>query len=229
MLHKNESKRAGFSRVYLAFAGFYNSYLESELDSALSRDIGYAAERTGGDDAGEKLADSVNWQAACEYIARRYCEQFGGWLGESLSKLYGEGAPAGAEFAFVELRRPREYNFETDKIEAEIKTADLQRIFSFVMEKDGAGFRKYFAERLEPRSGFIPFYPNAIDANGSIEEWPACLVQILFDFVDSRIRDEFDAYEDAESWFIEVAQAGGVFEDALCESDEYTAILNSIE
>lgn len=229
MLHKNESTRAGFSRVYLAFAGFYNSYLDAELESALGRDIDYAAEKTGGDGAGEKLADAVDWQASCEYIARRYCERFGAWLGESLSKLYGDDAPAAVDFTFVDLHRPREYNFETDKIEAEVKTEDLRRIFSFVMEKDGSDFRKYFAERLEPRSGFIPFYPNNIDANGGVEEWPACLVQILFDFVDSRMRDEFDIYEDAEGWFIEAAQAGGVFEDALCESDEYTALLNSIE
>lgn len=228
MLHKNGSKRAGFSRVYLAFAGFYNSYLDDELESALSRDIDYAAERTGGDDAGEKLVNSVNWPAACEYVAKDYCAAFGGWLSQSLQLLYGESAPAAAEFTFVELHRPREYNFEADKIEAEVKTEDLQRIFSFVMEKDGAGFRKYFAERLEPRSGFIPFYPNDVYANGAIEEWPACLVQILFNFIDDRVRD-LEEYVTADNWYIEAAQAGGVFEDALCESDEYTAILNSIE
>lgn len=228
MLHKNESPRTGFSRVYLAFAGFYNSYLESELDSALSYDIDRAAEKTGGDDAGEKLAASVNWQAACKYVAKAYCASFGAWLSKSMQLLYGESAPDAAEFTFVELRRPREYNFETDKIEAEVKTSYLQRIFSFVMEKDGAGFRKYFAEILEPCSGFIPFYPNDVEANGAIEEWPACLVQILFNFIDYKVRC-LEEYATAENWFIEEAQSGGVFEDALCESDEYTAILSSIE
>lgn len=229
MLHKNESTRPGFSRVYLAFAGFYNTYLESELDYMLERDTDYVAEKTGGDDVGERLSAAVNWQDSCEYIARRYCERFGAWLEDALTKLYGDDAPAAYEFTFVKLYRPKDYFYGNDTIEAEIKTADLQRVFSFVMAKDGAGFREYFADRLAPRSGFIPFYPNDVDANGPVESWPACMIQILFDFVDSSARDEFGSYDDAEGWFIEAAQMGGIFEEALCQSDEYAAILNSVE
>lgn len=228
MLHKNESTRPGFSRVYLAFAGFYCSYLESELDSALEYDIDYAAEETGGDDVGQKLADSVDWRATCEYVARDYCKSFGDWLEHALCELYGDDAPAAAEFTFAELHRPREYNFETDKIEAEVKTADLQRIFSFVMKKDSDAFCDYFADVLRPRSGFIPFYPNDVYANGAIEEWPACLVQIFFDFIDDKVRD-LDEYATAENWYIDAAHTAGVFSEALAQGAEYADILNSIE
>lgn len=219
---KNESKRPGYTIARLCFPGFYNSLLAARLDMQLEGDAEYCELRA------DDLIDAVDWRRAHELIAREYTDYFGEWLFTALHEIEPRAKGLHLEFTFHQLTSPREYNFETDCIEAECKTADLRRLFDHLMLWHEDDFRAYWRKVFTPSSGWIPFYPADLDACGPCENWPACLWQVVFDFVNQMAADEQDSLE-AEEWFDEEALAHGYYSDALCASPDYVALLNAAE
>lgn len=206
---KNECERPGYTRVTLCFAGFYNSLLSDRLDSQIEQDAEYY-----GIDAGE-LCDVVSWGRAHAYIARDYCDSFGTWL-----EIIGFEA---IDFSFVALHTPKDYFQGPDTIEAEASTEELRKLFDAVDSERGGELRDYWRERFTPCSGWLPFYPADMDACGPCEQWPSCLWQVLFDFLDS-IQDE---YSFAEECYDDIALANGAYGEALCESPEYSELIET--
>lgn len=204
---KNESTRPGYTRVTLCFAGFYDSLPSDRLDSQIEQDAEYY-----GIDAGE-LFDAVSWGRAHTYIAKDYCARFGEWL-----KAIGFEA---IDFSFVALYMSKDYFQGPDTIEAEASTEELRKLFDAVMREHESELRAYWCNRFTPCDGWIPFYPAEMDACGPCEQWPSCLWQVLFDFLDSIQAD----YDDAEWAYDDMALSNGVYENALCESPEYSELL----
>lgn len=221
-IYKNKCTKPGFSRVRLCFAGFYNSLLSDRLDCQIEQDADYY------EISADDLYSAVDWHAARAYIARKYVDYFGDWLFTALHEIEPRAKGIHIAFTFRELTSPREYNFETDCIETECKTADLRRLFDHLMLWHEDDFRAYWRERFTPADGWAPFYPADLDACGPCENWPACLWQVVFDFVNQMAADERDSLE-AEQWFDDEALAHGFYADALCASPDYSARLNAAD
>lgn len=204
---KNESQTPGHTRVTLCFAGFYESLLSDRLDSQIEQDAEYY-----GIDAGV-LFDAVSWGRAHTYVAKDYCGRFGDWL-----KAIGFEA-IGFEFKYLHMSK--DYFQSPDTIEAEASAEELRELFDAVMDEYECELRAYWRNRFTPCSGWIPFYPADMDACGPCEQWPSCLWQVFFDFLNS-IQDD---YGQAEWWYDDIALANGVYENALCESPEYSELL----
>ena len=212
---KNESKRPGYTEVFLTFAGFYHSYLTEAFDRAME----YATEQVEdalGADAAESLQDAPNWQEAMQYVAKAYAEAFGLWLEKATAAIDPEGKGfADLKFEFSELISPKEYNFETDKIAAYVKTEDLTRFYAWVKRTFGEDWKDYFRARTSDGPGFISFYTAGDpDAYGPIDQWPACLIQLVFDFIDEQAQIE-DDYLRSDIWFCDDGSGYEIAEEAL--------------
>lgn len=223
---KNESKRPGYTEVFLTFAGFYNSYLTEAFDRAME----YATEQVEdalGADAAESLQDAPNWQAAQTYVANAYAGAFGFWLEKATVAIDPEGKGfADLKFEFSELISPKEYNFETDKIAAYVKTEDLTRFYAWVVRTFGEDWKDYFRSRTSHRSGFISFYTAGDPAAyGPISQWPCCLIQLVLDFIEEEAQIESD-YLRSDIWFCNDGRGYETAEEALYEtSDEFQRII----
>lgn len=74
---------------------------------------------------------------------------------------------AGVKAEFVELRHPREYNFDTDAIYAELNPLPLlPRICRKALSE-------HVYDRLRRREGFFPFYSNDLNDWGDANTWDA--------------------------------------------------------
>jgi hypothetical protein len=147
----------------------------------------------------------VNWVRVHEEYAKAYTEA---WL--DLHGLKGH---------FVELKSPREYNFETDRIFAFVEPADIERIFHEVPIQvlDAKA-----AEMFTSRSGFISFYSPNVDSWKCLDEWDhnqvSCLVAAWSEWkglMPEYESDLMDSYRD-----------NGYFDNWICNSDKVVRVAN---
>ena len=139
----------------IPFSGFYESHHSEAID--YSFEIGIT------DDKGDLFSQelyylafrSVDWGKVHRIYAEDYCKWF--------SEHYG------IKVSFVDLSSPREYNFSTDRIFAEIDLKEAERLFS---EIDQTKLDELIKERFTSRSGFHSFYPNTLSKWGAdISKW----------------------------------------------------------
>jgi hypothetical protein len=136
------------------FAGFYNSWHDSELDHALDM---IASDPSGChpyEEIRDRLFDHVNWQQVHETYARKYCQAF--------------GEEYGVDLKFESLSSPKYYNFETDRIFARISDEEVRRLFDAV---DLKALEKLIRDRFTSCSGFISHYPNTLEDWGDLDTW----------------------------------------------------------
>lgn len=145
-------KRQQFSCL-VPFAGFYYSVHDRHID--------YCEDRLFEDDetrsSGELLRMFFNDTDHHE-VHLKYAERFTEWLSHYL----------GVKFEFEEMKSPREYNFQTDRIFAKLSRADFCRLLRKVR---GAKLKEMAKEMFTSRSGFISFYSNEISDWGRIDTW----------------------------------------------------------
>jgi hypothetical protein len=141
----------------------------------------------------------------------KYAARFTEWLSHYL----------GVKLEFEEMKSPRFYNFETDRIFAKLSRADFCRLLRKVR---GAKLKEIAKEMFTSRSGFISFYSNEISDWGRIDTWDhnqcgavlAAAVQLFeqkgcqeFLNLSSCNIDEVIAeditYEEVEGWLIAAA------------------------
>lgn len=145
--------------VIINFGGFYGTEHGAALDNIIENPFQ--------DDDGEIPSDFYE-AAVIDYpaVKKDYCEAFIDFINETLE----------IKLKFKELISPKEYNFSTDRIAAEITETDYEKVVKFV--------KKYYADDLEaeildaatPKSGYIPFYTvDQIKADNSL------FCQICFD------------------------------------------------
>lgn len=166
------------------FAGGYNSVYEQAWNDSMEQIIDYYY-----NEYGIEISDN-------EIINRKYqeyltdCAEW--WLDKCTKISYGN----------VKIISPKEYNFETDKVEFDMPLTELNlmrvkvKLDSNLLER----FNKICDERFKARDGFIPLYraPN-LDENCYI--WNKWQLGALFDacFYDAfeEYQEDCQGYDDA--------------------------------
>ena len=153
----------------IPFPGFYESLYSSEIDAQQEQEVERiddgeseyeVADECTTEDIGEILTKYANYSTMFRQIAEAYVEAFSDHLAEKT----GMDIP----LKFEELTSPKEYNFRTDNIYADIDLEDAKLLLVFVGKER---LMKEAREMFTSRSGFISFYDPDIETWGEIETW----------------------------------------------------------
>ena len=134
----------------IPFQGFYGSCHDAAID--------YTEESLFQDSNGDSIpalaehfysGDSIDYSRVHESYSKDYVEALA-----DHSKL---------ELIFDELKCPREYNFETDRI---FVTIPLRQVEALLAKVDKNALRKAIHDKFTSRPGFHSFYKNTLEA------WP---------------------------------------------------------
>lgn len=198
-------KREQFSCL-VPFAGFYYSVHDKHIDYCMDRLFDDDEERSNGQPLQMFFSDTDHYEVHLKYAAR-----FTEWLSHYL----------GVKLEFEEMKCPREYNFQTDRIFAKLSRADFCKLLKKVR---GARLKEIAREMFTSRSGFISFYSNKVQEWGRIDTWDhnqcgAVLAAAMRLFeqkecgehlnlsscnIDEVIAEDI-TYEEIEEWLIEAA------------------------
>lgn len=164
--------------VSLCFAGGYNSVYEQAWNDSLELFISdYYDEYDI-----EISEDEIINKKYQEYLTNSaYC-----WLDKCTDDKVSYGN--------VEVIRPTEYNFETDKVEFDMPLTELNLIRELV-KKDTTllkRFNQICNERFTEHSGYIPFY-KAPDLNKNCYLWAKFQLGALF---DAYFYSKFEEYQE---------------------------------
>lgn len=162
--------------LQVPFAGFY----ESIHDDAVERALEDIDEWTG-----ESHAQNFSYSIK---NMRQYVKSY---LTRFESRL-----PCEDKFTNFHVISPKEYNFETDKVFAELHVSTLRTIFSEIKSQDEKGFRQRVAGELESRSGFVPFYSADLDDWGDDPaEWESAQLELMVRYYMELTHDNDDDWE----------------------------------
>lgn len=148
--------------VNIPFDGFYCSLYSSEIDSHEENEGEYYAQESEWSGKGLEVSDfceAMFW--ACDYgalhesIAEKYVQAF--------SEEFEEQTGLALPLAFEAMTSPREYNFQTDRIFADIPESTLEKLFQESAKEGHKTLASVIAERFTSYDGFHSFYSNAID------------------------------------------------------------------
>ena len=152
----------------LPFSGFYENQILEIADWNFDQDdpeTSYSKEDY----------DKIDWQKAQFNLAKIYTEGF--------NREFEYQTDISLNLKFVELSSPRFYNFETDRIFAEISPDKVKELREYVSENI---LREMIKKECTSRDGFSSWYPNDLDDWPKLEDWDhnhnhlllkACLVQ----------------------------------------------------
>ena len=160
------------------FEGGYNSVYEQAWNDSLEWFIDYYSDEYGIDISDNEIVNT-KYQ---EYLTDcAHC-----WLDKCTDDKISYGN--------VEVISPKEYNFETDKVEFDMPLTELNLMRELV-KKDKAlllRFKQICIERFTEHSGYIPFYkaPN-LDSNCYV--WNKWQLGALF---DAYFYDAFEEYQE---------------------------------
>ena len=147
------SKPTHFSAL-IPFAGFYETWHSDRVDQVeeqmFSGDDGNITSQA----AYEAFWSNLNYGP----VYAKYAEAYVAALARALE----------IPLAYEEMVSPREYNFETDRLFAEISRSDLAKMLCAVRGKRLAGKA---ADWFTSRSGFISSYPNSVSRWGRVADW----------------------------------------------------------
>lgn len=152
-----------YSASLIDFQGFYESIHSEEID--------YTCEQMFQDDNGESLTSEEFYEKFhyTQKMLDSYCKAYVKKLKQYLEEECDLDLPS---MEFEELKSPKFYNFETDKIYITVDEADVKKIQARCQENQ-EDLVKVIGELFTPRSGFIPFYSNDPDEwNAMIQEAP---------------------------------------------------------
>ena len=130
-------------RVYIEFGGFYGSIHEMNVEAAVEA---YCTKDDGSLD--EAMYNEWDWCDSFNGYMLAYVQAFEKWLSDRHDIT--------ADFRKCKLISPREYNFRTDIIEADITNEAKEALIDKF--KDEADFLNYLADATKNRSGFVSFY-----------------------------------------------------------------------
>lgn len=163
-------------RTSIEFGGFYGSIHEALVEQTI--------ESFFGDDNGE-LPEGLNidWHGAFNSYAKEYASNLSEWLADEYGIKVG--------FSNLSLYSPREYNFKTDTIEADISEVEAVQLKARFIHD--AEFLKHLQSATQSVSGYISFYSFGealADKDGVLVHY---LLRWLCDlFNDSALMSYFD-------------------------------------
>ena len=160
------------------FEGGYNSIYEQAWNDSLERFIDYCY-----DDYGIEISDN-------EIVNEKYQE----YLTDCAHCWLDKCTDDKISYGNVEVISPKEYNFETDKVEFDMPLTELNLIRELV-KKDKAlllRFNQICIERFTEHSGYVPFY-NAPNLDKDCYIWNKWQLGALF---DAYFYDAFEEYQE---------------------------------
>lgn len=139
------------------FPGFYESEALYQFDSLIEQDCEYlehdcSASQENLERYSDAMLEHVSWSVCFEAYARSFTEGLQNVL------------TPGVLWKFTELYQPREYNFATDAIFAEIPLAALRAMRS--LSTTQTQLETLILEQYTSYGGFQSYYPN------NLAEWP---------------------------------------------------------
>jgi hypothetical protein len=186
----------------IPFAGFYSTWHDYELDQALEMMF---TDRASGTELNDRLHmeafDGIAWQGVHIQYAKAYCDAFAEEFEIALT--------------FESLQSPRFYNFETDRVFAEIDLKEVRRLFK---ETPREIFDAVIEEEFTSRSGFISSYPNTLDEWPVIPEWDHNHIGALIKAHVRHCNNGEDMDQDREFSLMERYRDNGRFDEWLCEA-----------
>lgn len=164
--------------ISLCFEGGYNSVYESAWNDSLESFINYY-----NDEYGIEISED-------EIVNRKYQD----YLTDCAHCWLDKCTDDKISYGNVKIISPKEYNFETDKVEFDMPLTELNLIRELV-KKDKAlllRFNQICIERFKERDSYIPFYkaPN-LDCNCYL--WNKWQLGALF---DAYFYDAFEEYQE---------------------------------
>jgi len=140
----------------LPFEGFYESTCDMVFDSEVESIFEYDLESLPKDKANDikdKFYMSFNgWSLIHQKASKEWVEFVKDYL-----KEYHE---LDINLEFKELSSPREYNFTTDRIFADIPKQDMVKLINYVLENYKKSWVKIIEDSFTSCDGFISFYSN---------------------------------------------------------------------
>lgn len=180
------------------FLGFYGTLHDSEIDQTIERMF---SDRETGYETNPGLESALF--NACDFrlvhtkYAADYCENFAEEF--NLPSL-----------KFESLNSPREYNFETDRIFANIELSDLREALRRV---DKSELAELVRDKCTSRSGFISFYSNNLENWGDLATWDHNQCGILLECLAGQDFDQWREYD-----LMSDCAGSGQLDNWICEA-----------
>lgn len=166
--------------IRLPFPGFYCSSFSEQIDHEEELQAEYLSEEhaISQGDAAQILNRHARYSRAFLEVAEKYTEYFADWLDRE------QGVDVKLEF--VDMTSPKEYNFQTDRIFANISRRDLAQLYRLAgRARIAAKAREMFTSR----SGFISFYSPDVRTWGPLSTWDHnqlyCILRAIVDDTDA--------------------------------------------
>lgn len=164
--------------ISLCFEGGYNSVYEQAWNDSLERFIEYCY-----DDFDIEISED-------EIVNRKYQE----YLTDCAHCWLDKCTDDKISYGNVKVISPKEYNFETDKVEFDMPLTELNLIREIVKRDTTLlkRFNQICIERFTARDGFVPLY-RAPDLNITCYLWNKWQLGALF---DAYFYDAFEEYQE---------------------------------
>lgn len=154
------------------FPGFYSSMLSHAVDSAEEQDAEYYAQQQEGPGyltASEYMSiiyDCTDYKKTYQNMARMWVEGFDAWCHENLE------TPE-KSFVMESMVSPREYNFTTDRVFADVPNAVLELLFARSEANGHKALAKVIRDTFTSYDGFMSSYSNTLEVwlKKPLAEW----------------------------------------------------------
>lgn len=227
--------------VEIPFNGFYESSHAAHFDTWLEYESEVCRDEYGATDEqldalADKFYSDINWRAAYSQYAKGYCARLCYYIqdesrqykiNEKGERYLSEGLALSIEFE--ELKSPRYYNYETDRIYGRIPATQLEEMRQAIPPED---WKAWVEKNCTSYDGFISFH------SANADEWPADLCQwgearlgLLLEAYLIHIVGSEDKARDALAWDVmEDAMGSGFIDDCIFAnaSDAFKRFVSSL-
>ncbi len=143
----------------IPFDGFYESWHSVSIDDAIERSNEYAIEN-------EREVIDID-VIDFPKVYQAYAESYTKLVNNTLAEWFN----IDLQIEFESLDSPREYNFTTDRIFAQIPLSKLEALYNLVIKYHENEIKSYVKSTFSSRSGFISSYSYNLDDWPAIEDW----------------------------------------------------------
>ena len=207
---KNETKK--YKQVVVPFDGFYHSYADMYIDSALESEEQYLQELGASEEETERMTSEFLYN---DDMQTKICKDYLIYFGEEY----------GIDFEFVELDSPAFYNFRTDVLIAKIPEKQALEIHDKVMTQHYPQFAKLVKEKFTSCDGFISFYPNDAEIYRNFDECDENVFKLLIEVYI--LKNEYSYHDNIEDCIL-YAYSDMCFSKYLHECEAYSVECNRL-
>lgn len=203
------TKKLQTREICIPHPGFYHSIYSSEIDSEESQWLEYQHEsyneygesrypeplQIGESDLAELLIQYTDYSSAYRALAESYVESFSLLAGEALEisapelvKFYSwekktriseKRIIESLRLTFADMTSPKYYNFETDRVFANIPVSVIRKLWRISKDDSHATLTRVAKARHSSRSGFISHYESDWRDWGAVAQWDCNQLQTL--------------------------------------------------